>query len=126
VRRAEPEERRRRLRAKRAKRAKTWSPPAQFVALSRCVEGGGPGAISAFKRPSPSIYSPFGGGNRRCLGATFARYEAAIVLGTLLRERELEMLDDRVEWGRGKLILEPLGGVRMRVRPRKRQMAMAS
>jgi cytochrome P450 len=78
------------------------------------------------KRPSPCIYFPFGGGNRRCLGATFARYEAAIVLGTLLREREFETLDDHVAWGRGKLILEPLGGVRLRVRPRRRQMAMAS
>lgn len=68
--------------------------------------------------PSPSIYSPFGGGNRRCLGATFARYEATIVLGTLLREREFEMLDEEVAWGRGKLILEPMGGIRMRVRPR--------
>jgi cytochrome P450 len=70
------------------------------------------------QHPSPAIYSPFGGGNRRCLGATFARYEAAIVLGTLLRERSFELLDEPVEWGRGKLILEPLGGVRMRVRSR--------
>lgn len=68
--------------------------------------------------PSPSIYTPFGGGNRRCLGATFARYEAAIVLGTALREFEFEVLDEQVDWGRGKLILEPLGGIRIRVRPR--------
>ena len=71
--------------------------------------------------PSPSVYSPFGGGNRRCLGATFARYEATIVLGTLLREQEIELLDKEVKWGRGKLILEPLGGVRMRVRVRERE-----
>jgi cytochrome P450 len=70
--------------------------------------------------PSPSIYAPFGGGDRRCLGATFARYEAAIVLGTLLREYEFELLDDHVEWKRGKLILEPVGGVNLRVRPRAR------
>lgn len=68
--------------------------------------------------PSPSVYSPFGGGNRRCLGATFARYEAMIVLGTVLRDLELEMLDEEVEWGRGKVILEPLGGIRMLVRRR--------
>lgn len=70
------------------------------------------------QHPSPAFYSPFGGGNRRCLGATFARYEAAIVLGTLLRELEFELLDAEVEWGRGKLILEPIGGVRMRTRTR--------
>lgn len=68
--------------------------------------------------PSPAIYSPFGGGDRRCLGATFARYEAAIVLGTALREFTFELLDEHETWGRGKLILEPLGGVRVRVRPR--------
>jgi len=75
--------------------------------------------------PSPSVYVPFGGGNRRCLGATFARYEAAIVLGTLLREFEFELLDEQVEWNRGKLILEPIGGVNLRVRPRGRLRAAA-
>jgi cytochrome P450 len=75
--------------------------------------------------PSPNVFVPFGGGNRRCLGATFARYEAAIVLGTLLREYEFELLDEQVEWKRGKLILEPIGGVNMRVRPRGRMRAAA-
>ena len=75
--------------------------------------------------PSPNVYVPFGGGNRRCLGATFAKYEAAIVLGTLLREFEFELLDDHVEWRRGKLILEPIGGVNVRVRPRARMRAAA-
>lgn len=77
------------------------------------------------QRPSPSVYTPFGGGNRRCLGATFARFEAAIVLGTLLREFEFELLDDHVEWNRGKLILEPIGGVNIRVRPRRPARAAA-
>lgn len=71
------------------------------------------------QHPSPFVYSPFGGGNRRCLGATFAGYEARIVLGTLLRELDFEVLDEQVEWGRGKLILEPLGGIRMRWRKRR-------
>ena len=70
--------------------------------------------------PSPSIYNPFGGGNRRCLGATFARYEMAIVLGTLLREYEFEPLDEHVEWKRGMLTLEPIGGVNTRIRSRAR------
>ena len=73
--------------------------------------------------PSPAIYTPFGGGDRRCLGATFARYEAAIVLATALREFTFELLDPQETWGRGKLILEPLGGVRVRVRPRERPPA---
>lgn len=75
--------------------------------------------------PSPWVYNPFGGGNRRCLGATFARYEAAVVLGTLLREYSFEATDREVAWGRGTLILEPLGGVSLRVRPRVRPAAAA-
>ncbi|MFO7564578.1 MAG: cytochrome P450 [Enhygromyxa sp.] len=67
-------------------------------------------------RPSPYVYIPFGGGSRRCLGATFARFEAAILLAILLREFEIELLDKKVEWGRGLATLQPLGGVRMRVR----------
>jgi cytochrome P450 family 110 len=66
-------------------------------------------------RPSPFVYIPFGGGGRRCLGATFARFEVAIVLATLLREYEFELLDHEVAWGRGLATLQPLGGVRMRV-----------
>jgi len=75
--------------------------------------------------PSAAIYAPFGGGNRRCLGATFARYEAAVVLGTILREYEFEMLDQTVEWKRGTLILEPMGGVNIRVRARTPARAAA-
>lgn len=66
-------------------------------------------------RPSPYEYIPFGGGDRRCLGATFARFEASILLATLLREFEFELLDHEVEWGRGLATLQPLGGIRMRV-----------
>jgi cytochrome P450 len=75
--------------------------------------------------PSPSIYVPFGGGNRRCLGASFARYECAAVLGTLLREYDFELLDEQVEWKRRTLILEPVGGVNIRVRPRNHTRAAA-
>jgi cytochrome P450 len=70
------------------------------------------------ERPSPTIYFPFGGGGRRCLGATFARFEACVILATLLREFEFTALADRVDWGRSLLLLEPLGGVPMHVRPR--------
>lgn len=71
---------------------------------------------------SPNVFVPFGGGSRRCLGATFARYELPIMLGTLLREFEFELLDERVEWNRGRAILEPLGGVNACVRPRAVQL----
>ncbi len=40
---------------------------------------------------SPFEYMPFGGGHRRCIGAAFAGYEMAIVLGTLLQRFEFEL-----------------------------------
>jgi cytochrome P450 len=73
------------------------------------------------ERPSPSIYFPFGGGGRRCIGAAFARFEACIILATLLREFEFALRDDHVVWGRERLLLEPIGGVPMGVRPRATQ-----
>lgn len=43
------------------------------------------------KSYSPFEYMPFGGGHRRCIGAAFAGYEVAIVLGTLLKRFEFDL-----------------------------------
>ena len=40
---------------------------------------------------------PFGGGTRRCLGATFALFEMKIVLGELLRDLDLETTSEKSE-----------------------------
>lgn len=48
------------------------------------------------KSYSPFEYMPFGGGHRRCVGAAFAGYEMAIVLGTLLKRFEFQLLDTKV------------------------------
>ncbi len=45
------------------------------------------------KSYSPFQYMPFGGGHRRCIGAAFATYETAIVLGTLLKRFQFELVD---------------------------------
>jgi cytochrome P450 len=66
-------------------------------------------------KPRPNVYLPFGGGTRRCIGATFARFEACVMLGTLLREHQVELLETDVEWVRGPATLQPRGGVRIRV-----------
>jgi cytochrome P450 family 135 len=41
-------------------------------------------------RPDPRAWIPFGGGVRRCLGANLAQLEMKIVLGSVLRELDLE------------------------------------
>jgi len=38
-------------------------------------------------------YMRFGGGHRRCIGAAFASYEMAIVLGSLLKRFEFELVE---------------------------------
>jgi cytochrome P450 family 110 len=43
----------------------------------------------------PWEYCPFGGGNRRCIGAAFAVFEMKIALATLLSHFELTLLDAR-------------------------------
>lgn len=45
------------------------------------------------KSPDPSVWLPFGGGNRRCIGATFAVTEMRIVLREILRRVELDTTD---------------------------------
>ena len=43
------------------------------------------------RKPSPFEYAPFGGGFRRCIGATFAQHELAVTIGTMLNTVELRM-----------------------------------
>lgn len=72
------------------------------------------------KKPRPHEYLPFGGGNRRCIGAAFSLYESRLALATLLREFELELLDtDELPPVRKNIVLAPKGGVRMRLRARR-------
>jgi cytochrome P450 len=44
---------------------------------------------------SPYEYLPFGGGDRRCLGAGFAQSQMKLVLATILKEYELKIVNDR-------------------------------
>lgn len=44
---------------------------------------------------SPFEFLPFGGGNRRCIGAAFALYEMKLVLGTLLRRYSFELVSKK-------------------------------
>lgn len=44
---------------------------------------------------SPFEFLPFGGGNRRCIGAAFALYEMKLVLGMLLRRYSFELVSKK-------------------------------
>ena len=65
---------------------------------------------------SPTTWLPFGGGNRRCLGATFALAELRIVLREVLRRVDLATTTAPDERQRVKaVILVPHRGGRIRV-----------
>jgi cytochrome P450 len=66
---------------------------------------------------SPTTWLPFGGGNRRCLGANFALSEMRVILREVLRRADLETTTTRGEHQRVRgVILEPHRGARIRVR----------
>ncbi len=67
---------------------------------------------------APSTYEwlPFGGGIRRCLGASFALYEMRIVLDTILRRATLETTDAEPETIKRRFVTYTPGqGGRVRV-----------
>lgn len=49
------------------------------------------------RQPSNFEYLPFGGGVRRCLGASFAQFEMKVVLGTILRHARVRAPKPRAE-----------------------------
>lgn len=68
---------------------------------------------------SPSSYFPFGGGNRRCLGATFAMVEFRVVLREILRRVDLHTTGEAGEKPRLKhVIFVPQRGARIRATAR--------
>ena len=75
----------------------------------------------------PTTWLPFGGGNRRCLGATFAMAEMRIVLREVLRRVELSTTAAADERQRVRhVILEPNRGAAIRLRSRRDQRAPAA
>ncbi|CAM4421331.1 Putative cytochrome P450 120 [Mycobacterium basiliense] len=65
---------------------------------------------------SPTTWLPFGGGNRRCLGANFAMVEMRVVLREILRRVELSTTASAGERQQLKhVILVPRRGARIRV-----------
>jgi cytochrome P450 family 135 len=76
---------------------------------------------------SPTTWFPFGGGNRRCLGATFAMAEMRIVLREILRRVELATTTAPGESQRVKaVIMVPRNGGRVCVRARREARVSAT
>jgi cytochrome P450 len=82
-----------------------------------------------FLERTPSTYEwlPFGGGIRRCLGASFALYEMRIVLETILRHVELSPTGAPAERVRRRFVtFTPARGGRVRVARRQPARAQAA
>ncbi|MGB9222495.1 cytochrome P450 [Mycobacterium sp.] len=71
-------------------------------------------------RPQTYAWVPFGGGVKRCLGASFSMRELITVLHVLLREGEFSAVDEAPERiVRRSIMLAPRRGTRVRFRPKR-------
>lgn len=65
---------------------------------------------------TPYEFLPFGGGARGCIGAAFSLYEMKLILGTILSNWQLQLVDlQPVKPIRRGITIVPSGGVRLRV-----------
>jgi cytochrome P450 len=73
------------------------------------------------RKPGTYTWIPFGGGRRRCLGASFAMLEMQVVLRTLLGSCELRDSGEGVEVAqRRNITVRPLRGARVTIGERER------
>jgi cytochrome P450 len=66
----------------------------------------------------PFVYFPFGGGPRGCMGETFARTEALIILAEVGKRFRLRLEPGHPVVPKPLVTLRPKDGIRMRVLPR--------
>ncbi|WP_255584093.1 cytochrome P450 [Dietzia sp. ANT_WB102] len=69
--------------------------------------------------PTPTEWLPFGGGARRCIGASFAMMEGQVILRQLLERYRLEPVGSGREWPRSRNVtLYPWRRARVDLHPR--------
>jgi len=76
-----------------------------------------PGRFVPGEKHHPYSFLPFGGGPRNCIGSSFARVEARVILARIFQRFDLSLVRRRVRLHMGAT-LEPRPGVFMRVMPR--------
>jgi cytochrome P450 len=76
--------------------------------------------------PGTYTWIPFGGGRRRCIGASFAMLEMRIVIRALLGTRSVSAAAPAAERARRRNItITPAGGSRVRLKAREGELAAA-
>jgi cytochrome P450 len=76
---------------------------------------------------SPSEFLPFGGGNRRCIGAALAMFEMKLVVATILLNYHLALADNRpVKPQRRGFFLAPASGFKMVMTGRRMRQGQPS
>lgn len=69
--------------------------------------------------PTPTTWLPFGGGARRCIGASFALMEGEVILRQVLERYRLEPVGSGREWPRARNVtLYPWKRARLDLQPR--------
>jgi cytochrome P450 len=76
-------------------------------------------------KPAPWEWIPFGGGLRRCIGATFAIYEMKMVLASMLPRVDARLASDRVRVARRGITITPSGGLPIVVTARRSRQVCA-
>lgn len=77
-------------------------------------------------RPGTFTWLPFGGGRRRCLGASFAQLEMRVVLQALLRQTTLSGPRTPERTARRHITVTPERGARVTLRARARERELAA
>jgi cytochrome P450 len=75
-------------------------------------------------KPAPWEFLPFGGGLRRCIGATFAIYEMKMVLAAVLPRVSLHLASDRITTQRRGITLTPSDGLPILVTRKRSRESM--